>query len=314
MGRGPCADRVCRGESGWMSEGVPQPAEVFSWTFDGTEFAVPVERHGAGGPPVLFLPAMSTVSTRAEWRTVACALANEFGVTLVDWPGFGESSRPHADYSPALFCEFLSASIQARFAGAPPTVVAAGHAAGYVLQLAASGQVAWPRAVLAAPTWRGPLPTVLGAHPGFYALPRNIVGVPGIGHLLYRLNTSRRFLRMMFGRHVCANQAVLTPEFLAQKQRVARQGGARFAAAAFVTGALDPISNRQDFLDAMNRMSGPVQLVFGGRTPRQSRAEMGALAQVCLHPPLMVPGALGLHEESADAIIGPLRLFLASLA
>jgi hypothetical protein len=45
---------------------------------------------------------------------------------------------------------------------------------------------------------------------------------------------------------------------LAEKQRVARQRGARFAAAAFFTGALDPFSNRANALGAVRLPRGPI--------------------------------------------------------
>ena len=46
------------------------------------------------GPPVLLLPAMSTVSTRAEMGALAHRLERQFRTVTVDWPAFGASSRP----------------------------------------------------------------------------------------------------------------------------------------------------------------------------------------------------------------------------
>jgi len=285
---------------------------VFAWSHDGRPFVVPIEQFGTGAV-VLFLPAPSTVSTREEWRTVAMALADQFTVVLIDWPGFGGASRPAVAYTAHLYQAFLQDFVRQHLSRTSAAVVAAGHAAGYVLRLAAAGDATWSRAVLAAPTWRGPLPTVMGEHARLYRTLRAVVRTPGIGHALYRLNTSRRFLGFMLGRHVFSDPVKLTPELLAKKQSSARQRGARFAAAAFVSGALDPFADRESWVEALRVVRFPVQLVIGDRTPPKSRVEMAALAEACPRPPLVVRGALGLHEECAHALVGPLRAFLAGV-
>ena len=52
----------------------------------------------------------------------------------------------------------------------------------------------------------------------------------------------------MYRRHVYGNPIHVTPEFVDTKWRTTQQPGARFAPAAFVTGLLDPVQNRDDFL------------------------------------------------------------------
>ena len=284
------------------------PIAFFNWKYEGRDFAVAYQTFGEG-PKVLFLPAMSTVSTRTEWDAVASRLADQFTVTLVDWPGFGASSRPSANYSPILYETFLRDFVRSVF-GEPVAVLATGHAAGYVLRTAASKIALWSRAVLVAPTWRGPLPTVMGQHPKIYAALHGLVATPGLGHALYHINTSEWFLRRMYGRHVFVASNRLTSQFLAEKQKVARQRGARFAATAFVTGALDPFTDRDKCVEALTAAPFPALLVIGIQTPPKSRAEMDKLAGVCPCPALVMPGSLGLHEECFDAIIPPVREFL----
>lgn len=280
----------------------------FSWKYQQQAFTAAVETFGSGRP-VLFLPALSTVSTRREWTEVAAAMAERFSVTLVDWPGFGDSSRLRTAYSPVLYGAFLKNFVRARFAGAV-AVVAAGHAAGYVLRLAGAQPALWSRAVLVAPTWRGPLPTAMGEHRRVYQAVRRAVASPGFGHLLYRANTGTGFLRWMYGRHVFVDGSRLAPAFLREKQRVARRRGARFAAGAFVTGTLDPFRDRAGCVAALRSAVFPVLLVLGADTPAKSRAEMDALAAACAQPPLVVPGSLGLHEENAAGLVTPLQEFL----
>ena len=49
---------------------------------------------------------------------------------------------------------------------------------------------------------------------------------------------------MMYQRHVLADPAFLTDDLLADRIRLTRQPGGRFASACFVTGALDPFDDR----------------------------------------------------------------------
>ena len=63
----------------------------------------------AHGRPVLLLPAFSTVSSREEMRPLAERLAAQgCSCMLVDWPGFGESTRGRLSYGPRLYQHFLA--------------------------------------------------------------------------------------------------------------------------------------------------------------------------------------------------------------
>ncbi len=112
-------------------------------------------------PKVLLLPALSSISTRREMRPLQERLARRYSTLSVDWPGFGEGPRPQLDWTPdayAAFLAFLLTSVIAQ----PHAVIAAGHAATYVLKHAATASGPTTRLVLIAPTWRGPLPTMAG--------------------------------------------------------------------------------------------------------------------------------------------------------
>jgi hypothetical protein len=56
----------------------------------------------------------------------------------------------------------------------------------------------------------------------------------------------------------------------ASKRQVIKAPGARFASAAFVTGALDRVANRADFLALAARAAVPILLVYGAETPSRS--------------------------------------------
>ena len=282
----------------------------FSWAWQGRPVEAAYEVLGAG-TPVLLLPAFSTVSSREEMRPLASWLAAAgFACTLLDWPGFGASTRGRLGYGSALYGRFL-ADFCAAAMPAGAAVAAAGHAGGYALALGRQRPGLWRRMALLAPTWRGPLPTAMGPRPRAYAALRSLVRTPAVGQALYWLNTHPRVIGAMYGRHVYADAALVTPEFVAAKRGIARQPGARFASVAFVTGTLDPLPDRESFQALLAPPPAPTLILCGTATPPKSKAEMAAMAANPDVAVEWVPGSLGLHEETADAIGGRVAAFLA---
>jgi pimeloyl-ACP methyl ester carboxylesterase len=137
---------------------------TFPWSWRRTPVPVGYEVSGlAGAEPILMLPAMSTVSTRAELRALANHLESRRCI-ITDWPGFGDTTRPRLDYDRALcrgFLEELVAHLQGELERRSFPVVACGHAAGYAIELEARHPGTFTHLVLIAPTWRGPLPTMM---------------------------------------------------------------------------------------------------------------------------------------------------------
>ncbi len=94
-------------------------------------------RGWAAGPRALLLPALSSISTRAEMAPLAARLAGRFTTLTIDWPGFGAAPKPAVAWSPGALAAFLRFALD-EVAGEPALVVAAGHAAGYLLAEAAA--------------------------------------------------------------------------------------------------------------------------------------------------------------------------------
>jgi pimeloyl-ACP methyl ester carboxylesterase len=281
----------------------------YTWTWQGQSIAVRYEILGQGAP-VLLLPAMSTVSTREEMVGIAKALSAHFQVTTLDWPGFGESDRSALAYSPALYRQFLQDFVQAVY-GQPAIAIAAGHAAGYVMQLAQQQPTPWSRIILIAPTWRGPLRT-MGANPRLADFVKQMIRTPLLGQFLYKLNTRPAFLRWMYQRHVYVEPTHLTPELLAHKYQMTQQSGARFAPAAFVTGALDPAQSREEFLGWFRSQLIPILAILPEQAPPKSKAEMEMLASLPEVKIQRLPGTLGMHEEFAERVSQVVLPFLMS--
>jgi Alpha/beta hydrolase family len=104
--------------------------------WEGATVTLGMEEAGSGSSVVL-LPALSSISTRAEMRPLFDSLASNFHVTTVDWPGFGDLPRPRADWSPDALSAFLNWFLSEVSPG-PHALVAAGHAATYALYHAVS--------------------------------------------------------------------------------------------------------------------------------------------------------------------------------
>ena len=286
----------------------PATVEEYIWNWKETPIKVIYETRGQGNP-ILLLPAFSTVSTREEMRPLAEFLAPNFQVVTVDWPGFGESSRPRTDYEPQLYHQFLMDFVESIF-NSPVAVVAAGHAAGYVMALAQSKPNVWSKIVLAAPTWRGPLPTMSKQQSGWHGVVRELVRSPLLGQFLYKLNTAPSFLSFMYRRHVYVDAAKVTADFIQGKWQVTQKPGARYGSAACVTGGLDPAKVRSEFTDNFQQLAIPVMVVIAENAPPKSKAEMEVLAELPGVESRVIPGSLGMHEENAEALANAIKSFL----
>ena len=258
----------------------------------------------------LLLPALSSVSSRAEMLPLSTCLGTAFECVVADWPGFGDAPRAGRDgLHPETLDGFLDELIG--HAAAPFALgVGAGHAAPYLVRAALRHAGCFTRLVLIAPTWRGPLPTMLGASRLTFAA-RRAFEAPGLGPLLFHAATGRRMLERMLRGHVYADPATVTPALLAAKLAIVRQPGARFATAAFISGGLDPVASRAAFLALFDAGLPPTLLLRPRGAPRKSAAEMAALAATGRVMCVGIPGALAAHEEHAPAVAAAIADWLA---
>lgn len=133
---------------------------------------------------------------------------------------------------------------------------------------------------------------------------------PVLGQALYQAKTTKEFLRLMCGRHVYVDQSRLTPEFMVQKQQITRQPGTRFAPAAFVTGGLDPVSDRQEFITLLQSCPVPVLVIMADQAPPYSKQEMEAMVAIPGIQSLVLPGTLEMYEEYAAKVAEAASPFL----
>jgi hypothetical protein len=281
-------------------------SDRMKWSWRGKTIEVGVETRGEG-PAVLMLPALSSISTRSEMRPLAEQLASAFTTIAIDWPGFGDRPRPAIAWEPDAYRKFLEHILQEL--PKPTATVAAGHAAGYLLAHASEHPGSVGKLCLVAPTWRGPLPTVMGRRAMFRFVSR-LVDLPVIGSALYRLNVNQPMIRMMAKGHVYADPAWLDQRRLAEKLVVTNATGARHASFRFVAGELTQCPAASCF--SQPRAVSPTHpRVYGAATPRRSKAEMEALRNLPHVQFRELPvGKLAVHEEFSALVADAVRSFI----
>jgi pimeloyl-ACP methyl ester carboxylesterase len=290
-------------------EPIVNPTQIYDWRWEKVAISIAYETMGEGSP-VLLLPALSTISSRDEMRELGKLLSINHKVYLLDWVGFGESDRPKIQYEPKVFRGLLRSFVRETFSE-PIVVMAAGHTAGYVMDLVAEEPKPWSWVVLLSPTWRGPLPSMMGeGKRNSYRLVQGLINLPIVGQFLYWLNTTRGSLKFMMKRHVYANAANITKDVLKIKQKITKVKGARFASAAFVTGALDPVRSSEDWLKHFQPLRLPVLMVIGEQMPPKSRKEDEIVANFSGVQVVRIPGSLSLHEEYPEVVFAEISPFL----
>jgi pimeloyl-ACP methyl ester carboxylesterase len=238
-------------------------------------------------------------------------LSSKFTTIAVDWPGFGDKARPAIAWEPDAYREFLGAILQEL--PKPTATVAAGHGAAYLIAHAAKHPGSAGSVCLVAPTWRGPLPTMMGGRSTVLRFFSRLVDLPVIGSALYRLNVNKPMIRVMGRGHVYADPAWLDETRLAQKLAVTNAPGARHASFRFVAGELDPMSSRESFLATARQVADPILVVYGAATPRRSKAEMEALRALPNVEAHELPvGKLAVHEEFPASVAEAVQSFIAS--
>ncbi len=278
---------------------MQEKRDEIEWGWQGQTVRIGVTSMGQG-PLVLLLPALSSISTRDEFAPLQYRLADRFSTMAIDWPGFGDLPKPPISWSPSALSAFLD-HVLTEVLPAPFAILAAGHAASYVLSSAAARMGQGGRLVLLSPTWRGPLPTMSGRRLPLFRRMAQAVDLPILGEALYRANVNAPMIRMMVGGHVYADKSRLTSDWMRHRRRVTDAPGARHASVRFVTGELDCFQTREAFLDAASSCQATIDVIYGEACPRKSRAEIEALAALPNVRSTALPGGkLSFYEEFPD--------------
>ncbi|XP_052176440.1 uncharacterized protein LOC127790794 isoform X2 [Diospyros lotus] len=304
---------------------------MWQWQFKDTPINVYYEEHEkeSTGPTknILMMPTISDVSTAEEWRSVAKDIIQRVGkvnwrTIIVDWPGLGYSDRPKLDYNADVMEKFLVDFINAPNGPVSCTdkdlvVVGGGHAATITIRAAKKGLV-MPSAIAAvAPTWAGPLPIVFGRDSNMesrYGLLRGSLRAPAVGWMMYNvLVSNEKAIQSQYQSHVYADPKNVTATIVQSRYALTKRRGARYVPAAFLTGLLDPVKSREEFVELFAGLDGrtAVLVVSTASSPKRSKAEMEALRDVKgVSKFVEVPGALLPQEEYPNDVAEELYRFL----
>ncbi|CAK9138098.1 unnamed protein product [Ilex paraguariensis] len=280
---------------------------------------------------ILMVPTISDVSTVEEWRLVAKDIVKRDGkvnwrATIIDWPGLGYSDRPKLDYNADVMEKFLVDLVNApdsplkSFAPKPENqlvIFGGGHAATIAVRAATKGLVK-PTAIAAvAPTWAGPLPIVFGRDSNMetrYGLLRGTLRAPAVGWMMYNvLVSNEKAIQSQYKSHVYADPENVTPDIIDSRYALTKRKGARYVPAAFLTGLLDPVKSREEFLELFAGLEGriPALVMSTAGSPKRSKAEMEALKEAKgVSKFVEVPGALLPQEEYPNLVAEELCKFL----
>ncbi|CAA2951260.1 uncharacterized protein LOC111401614 [Olea europaea var. sylvestris] len=309
-------------------------SSTWQWKFNDNSVNIHFERlenDGSQKPSknILMMPTISDVSTVEEWRLVAEEIVGKndgvnWSATIVDWPGLGYSDRPKLDYNADVMEKFL-----VDFISAPDSPIASsasdneyvvfggGHAATITVRAAKKGLVK-PKAIASvAPTWAGPLPIVFGRDSSMesrYGLLRGTLRAPAVGWMMYNvLVSNEKAIQSQYKSHVYANPENVTPSIVESRYALTKQKGARYVPAAFLTGLLDPVNSREEFVELFAGLKGdiPVLVMSTASAPKRSKAEMESLRGAKgVSKFVEVPGALLPQEEYPQIVAEELYNFL----
>ena len=258
------------------------------------------------GPPLVLLHALG--ESAFDWRWVLRALARTHRVYAPDLPGFGDSAKPTADYSPAFFERFAVGFLDAL--GLERAAVV-GNSLGGLIAL---------RLALSEPARVGALVLVDSAGLGrsvTFAL-RSLT-TPGYGELSIAWSKTpagaagRAWAK---ARLLFAHPQLAPAGWTAEQYRLAQLPGFLEAALAALRAQMDPGGQREVLLDRLPHLESPTLVVWGaldrvfpssqGRDAA-SRLPKGSLALIpeCGHMP---------HVERPDRFVAALDGFFGDRA
>ena len=127
------------------------------------------------------------------------------------------------------------------------------------------------------------------------------------------LVSNEKAIESQYKSHVYANPDNVTPGIIESRYALTKRKGARYLPAAFLTGVLDPVRSREEFLELFANLEGktPVLVVSAKGSPKRSKAEMEALKGAKgVSKFVEVPGALLPQEEYPAMVAEELYKFL----
>lgn len=143
---------------------------------------------------------------------------------------------------------------------------------------------------------------------------RGTLRAPALGWMMYNvLVSNEKSIESQYKSHVYSNPENVTPTVIESRYSLTKRNGARYVPAAFLTGLLDPVKTREEFVQLFADLDGklPIIVLSTKDSPKRSKAEMEALKGVKgVSQFVEVAGALLPHEEYPTVVAEELYRFL----
>lgn len=147
-----------------------------------------------------------------------------------------------------------------------------------------------------------------------YGFLRGTLRAPAVGWMMYNILVSNEnAIESQYKSHVYANPENVTQEIIESRYALTKRDGARYVPAAFLTGLLDPVKSREEFVELFAGLDGkiPILVVSTEKSPKRSKAEMEALRGAKgVSKFVELPGALLPQEEYPSVVAEELHQFL----
>lgn len=220
--------------------------------------------HAKGeGQPVVLLHDLSLLGGSHQMRPAYDALAREYRVYAVDWLGYGQSTRPAADYTADQY-EALLGDFLAEVVGEPAVVVAAGTSAAYAVRVAHARPELVSHLVLVCPTG---VERAIAAPTAAQSLLRRVLRLPIVGPFIFNVLTSRPALKWHLRGRVFFDAGPVTPDLVEYMWVATHQPGARWAPISHWAG----LTNRSIAYE-LSALKQPVMVAWGQQA-RQTPVE-----------------------------------------
>jgi pimeloyl-ACP methyl ester carboxylesterase len=283
-------------QAGPLHSALPGSTRFYRWPRDEQPISVFYKTIGKSGPPLVLVHGVDAAASSDEWRAVAGALAETHRVVAVDLPGFGLSDRPNLAYQAADYVDFLDDFLR-DVLGEPATIVGSSLSAAYAIAVTARSPERVRSLLLVCPTG---LEHLADPPKTWQRALGILLRLPIVGAAAFNALVSRRAIGYFLGERTFANPSLVTPEVVDAYYRASHQEGARFAPAAFVSGALN-LSVRETYPS----LTQPVFIIWGRDARITPVSDANLFIQTRRQTRLKVLDRCGLlpHVEKAEAFL-----------
>ncbi|MBX6762588.1 MAG: alpha/beta fold hydrolase [Rubrobacteraceae bacterium] len=282
------------------SAGIGGEERVYRWREGRIAYSVAGEEDAA---PLVLVHSPQMGASSFEFRRNMLPLARRFRVYAPDFLGYGRSDKPRRRYTPEDFAAQVEDFVREEI-GRPAHLLASSLSCALTMPAAVRSPRLFGRLVFVCPTGYAALARPSGKLG--QTIEAGLIS-PIVGESVYHALTSRRALRFYLERALYHDPDLVTPQLVEGYYAASHREGARYAAAAFVSGRLN-----QDAGPYFPRLPQRILICWG----QEARAlPAGLIHDFLLRNPRAEPrffreAALMPHDERPEAFNREVEEFL----